>query len=726
MRRWFKLSGWSIGLASAFITLALWALGLAFIHDIELKTVDARFRLRGARPVSGDVVVAAIDSRSVDAFGRWPWPRTRMASLIDALHAQGAKVVALDIVFAEPDPLDPANDAVLASAVRRAGNVVLGYYFRKEQARYRGAQAGPAGGAKDGQDLRPSPDDLAQRLKLAAPSLLSMVRISHMPRKLEGCDDVEPNIPEIAASSESMGFFSVQPDADGVVRRIPLVMPCGQDFYGSLSLRAAQRALGNPPIAVDIAEDGVRGLTIGRLDVPVDENGFLRVNFPGPPESIRHYPVVDIIRGKVPPHALRGKVVVVGPTELGIEDFRPTPFSPVFPGVEIQADAVETLLHGPFIHRNNATTLIDIVLVILIGVGLGALLGKLPGAVHRAEALVGAMVILVLGEELIFAKASLQLTTIYPAICVLLTYLGVAVYEAFGVERQGREIRRAFEKYVSPVVVEMMVRDPKRLVLGGERRDITILFSDIEGFTTLSERLPPEDVIQLLNAYLTPMTDIVFRELGMLDKYIGDAVMAIYGAPIDLPDHPDRACRTALAMQKALAELKDEAWFRRGWPDVKIRVGINSGPMVAGNMGSPVRLSYTAIGDGVNLASRLEAQNKSYGTRILISEFTRERLTAPFILREIDVVRVKGKEKAVRVYELRGEGTPDAEEAALLRTFAEGLAALREGRRDAARERFQACLDLSPGDGPARAMIARCDEVEEPGEEVLPEGMIPG
>ena len=722
MPKWLKPSGWKIGLVCALLTLGLWAAGLAFLHDMELKTVDARFRLRGPRAVSGDVVIAVIDSRSIDALGRWPWPRSDMARLIDALHAMGAKVVALDIVFSEPERGHPEHDRMLADAVRRAGNVVLGYYFRLDQER----SGGPAPRFFPSPIPGGPPQRLEDRLKLVAPSLLSMVRITRPPRSLRGCDDVEPNIPEIAASSQAMGFFSIQPDADGVMRRAPAMLPCGDDYYQSLSLRSATRFLGDPPVRLELAEDGVRRMAIGGRRIPVDETGAFRVNFPGPAGTFPHYAIVDVIRRKVPAGALRGKIVLVGPTELGIEDIRATPFGPVVPGVEVQAAAVETLLHGPFIYRSNVTTIVDILVVLAMGLGLGAILGRLPRAVLRFETFVLAALILIYGELQIFSRLGAQLNMVYPGICLGLTYLLLTLNKAFGVERQGREIRRLFETYVSPSVVETMVREPERIALGGERRDITILFSDIEGFTTLSEKLPPEEVVSLLNAYLTPMTDIVFKHQGTLDKYIGDAVMALYGAPLELANPADNACRTALEMMAALARLKDEAWFARGWPDIRIRIGINSGPMAIGNMGSNIHKDYTAIGDGVNLASRLEGQNKSYATRVLISEFTRERLSVPFVLREIDVVRVRGRQEPVRVYELRGQGTPAPEEAALIRLFEEGLAALRAGRREEARERFQECLALEREDGPSRVMLARCDEEppaeEAPGDEVVPEG----
>jgi adenylate cyclase len=712
MQRWLSPTGWKIGLGCAALTLGLWAAGLPFFNDIELKTVDARFRLRGVQPVSGEVVIATVDQHSVDALGRWPWPRSDIAALVDALGRLGARVVALDIVFSEPERGGPGNDRSLAEAIRRAGNVVLGYFFRFGEGAPAGQAAAGADAAARRQKSEAAEGSLRERLKAVAPSRVSLVRIQGEPRLRDSCEDVEPNIPVIGGASNAMGFFSVRPDPDGVVRRIPAVFQCGDDYYSSLALRTLGLALGDPPVAIDLREDGIRSLTVGDRTLEVDEKGFLRVNFPGPARSFPYYSVIDLIRGRVPADAIRDRIVLVGRTELGLVDIVATPFHPVVPGVEVQAAAVETLLNGRFIRRNNLTILADILLVLIIGIGLGGLFHRLPGAVHRAEAFLGAAALLLGWQVISFGKLGLQFTALYPAICLALTYLGVSLYEAFGVERRSRETRRAFETYVAPAVVERIVRSPDRLVLGGERRDITVLFSDIAGFTSLSEALSPEEVVHLLNAYLTPMTDLVFHHGGTLDKYIGDAIMAIYGAPIDLPDHADRACRTALSMMDALARLKDEKWISRGWPDIKIRIGLSSGPMAVGNMGSAVRFDYTAVGDGVNLASRLEGLNKLYGTRILLSDFTRKRLKSPFIVREIDLVRVRGRQKPSRVFELRGEGAPAPEEEALIRDFEGGLAAFRERRWQAARDRFQACLARSADDGPSHAMLAKCDRME--------------
>jgi adenylate cyclase len=273
-------------------------------------------------------------------------------------------------------------------------------------------------------------------------------------------------------------------------------------------------------------------------------------------------------------------------------------------------------------------------------------------------------------------------------------------------ERERMRIRAAFQNYVAPEVVNTMLQHPDMLKLGGEKRDMTVLFSDIRGFTTLSEQMEPEVLVGLLHSYLNPMTETVFKNHGTMDKYIGDAIMAIYGAPLVLPDHANRACETALEMIETLRHLW-EGWRAKSLPELKIGIGINSGPMTVGNMGSERLFDYTVIGDNVNLASRLEGLNKYYGTAILISGATQKLLQNSFVLREVDRVRVKGKKAPVSIFELRGHGQPQGKDAELLQTFEAGLEAFRQGRWEAAEKYFSQCLQLSPDDGPAKLLLGR-------------------
>jgi adenylate cyclase len=296
---------------------------------------------------------------------------------------------------------------------------------------------------------------------------------------------------------------------------------------------------------------------------------------------------------------------------------------------------------------------------------------------------------------------------IYPVLTMMTIYLGITVYRYVTEEREKKKIRGAFQYYLTPSVVNEILKDPAKLKLGGDKKHLSVMFSDIRGFTTISEKLSPEELVRLLNEYLTAMTDIVFKYEGLLDKYIGDAIMAVFGAPLEQPDHALRACRTGLEMMAKLQELRAK-WAAEGRPDVDIGVGINSGDMVVGNMGSEMRFDYTVMGDSVNLASRLEGTNKEYGTHIILSEFTYEIVKAELYCRELDAVRVKGKKRPVRLYELLGERRDAAQWQPWVEPFETGLAEYRAGRWDEAMAAFNKVQEIRPGDYPAQLYVERC------------------
>lgn len=301
---------------------------------------------------------------------------------------------------------------------------------------------------------------------------------------------------------------------------------------------------------------------------------------------------------------------------------------------------------------------------------------------------------------------------IYPVLTMMTIYLGITVYRYVTEEREKKKIRGAFQYYLTASVINEILKDPSKLKLGGDKKQLSVMFSDIRGFTGISEKLTPEELVRLLNEYLTAMTDVVFKYDGLLDKYIGDAIMAVFGAPLDQPDHALRACRTALEMMSELKRLR-EKWAAEGRPDVNIGVGVNTGDMVVGNMGSEMRFDYTVIGDSVNLASRLEGTNKEYGTNIIISEFTYESIRNELFCRELDAVRVKGKKLPVRIYELLGEKKDAAEWQECVGRFETGLAKYREGLWDEAIAAFRSVLEVRPADYPARLYIERCETLKE-------------
>ncbi|HQC10828.1 MAG TPA: adenylate/guanylate cyclase domain-containing protein, partial [Smithellaceae bacterium] len=312
----------------------------------------------------------------------------------------------------------------------------------------------------------------------------------------------------------------------------------------------------------------------------------------------------------------------------------------------------------------------------------------------------------------VFFSFNTWLNLVYPLITMATIYLGITIYHYFKEEREKKKIRGAFQYYLTSSVINEMLKDPGKLKLGGDKKDLTVLFSDIRGFTTISEKMTPEELVALLNEYLTTMTNQVFHYDGLLDKYMGDAIMAVFGAPLDQPDHAERACRTALAMMKELRKLQDK-WKAEGRPVFDIGVGLNSGDMVVGNMGSEMRFDYTVMGDMVNLGSRLEGTNKEYGTNIIISEFTYEKVKDAMCCRELDGVRVKGKLKPVKIYELLGEKKDEAAFRDLLEGFGKGLALYREAKWDEAIAAFQSVLAARPNDTPSKVYVERCKNLKE-------------
>jgi len=520
-----------------------------------------------------------------------------------------------------------------------------------------------------------------------------------------------PSIKAIAESGENCGYFNAFPDPDGVIRWSPLVIKFQDNFYYSLPIALLMQYLDYPMIVLNLAEFGVDGVMLGDLRIPTDEIGRLLINYLGPAKTFPHYSISDIIAGRLSPELIKGKIVIVGATATGIYDLRVTPFSPVYPGVELHATVVENILQGNFLEQSAWTTFIDICGIIVFGMIIGI-------AIPRLKALQGILLVMVLlggfvaGNTLIFAKYNTWLNMVYPVLTMMTIYLVITVYRYFTEEREKKKIRGAFQYYLTASVINELLKDPTKLKLGGDKKDLTVMFSDIRGFTTISEKLTPEELVHLLNEYLTAMTDIVFKYEGLLDKYIGDAIMAVFGAPVDQPDHALRSCRTALEMMATLKGLQQK-WAAEGRPFVDIGVGINSGDMVVGNMGSNMRFDYTVMGDNVNLSSRLEGINKEYGTHIVISEFTYEVVKEEVFCRELDAVRVKGKKLPVKIYELICERKDAAEHEEYIGRFHAGLAHYKAARWDEGIAAFKSVLEIRPDDPPAKLYIQRCQDLKE-------------
>ena len=379
--------------------------------------------------------------------------------------------------------------------------------------------------------------------------------------------------------------------------------------------------------------------------------------------------------------------------------------------MEIHATVIDNILHENFLTHSSFIRMIDVGAIILFGLIMGLLVSRLRPISGMASALLIIAVFIAM-NFLAFFRFNVWLNLVYPLITMMMIYLGITIYHYFKEEQEKKKIRGAFQYYLTASVINEMLKNPGKLKLGGDRRNLTVLFSDIRGFTTISEKMTPEELIMLLNEYLTAMTNQVFYYDGLLDKYMGDAIMAVFGAPLDQPDHARRACLTALAMMRELRRLQNK-WEAEGRPVFDIGIGINSGEMVVGNMGSAMRFDYTVMGDMVNLGSRLEGANKEYGTNIIISEFTYNHVKDTICCREIDSVRVKGKTRPVRIFELLGEKKDEPGYQNLIKVFATGLTLYRDGKWDDAIAAFQDACKIKHDDFVSTTYIERCKTLKQ-------------
>ncbi len=520
-------------------------------------------------------------------------------------------------------------------------------------------------------------------------------------------------LPKIARRTKHFGYFNATPDKDGPVRRIRMVNTYGGRFYPALSLIAAARYL-DADIQVFNSEifPGSRlgGIEVGERYIPTDDHGRLLVNYYS---TLRDYfpahSVADFIDGTLSPEVYKDKIVLFGMTAMGVkEDLRATPLDSNIPGVFIHASAIQSILDGRFLQRFYGIALIEAFLYLLLAVALGLALPRLPIWGGVIATVVFAVGLYFIDTWFVFSQG-IWIMNVLPVLQVTVTFIGVAVYGYLTEGKEKRKIRKAFQFYLTKSVVDVMLKEPDKLKLGGERKTCTVLFSDIRGFTTISERLQPEELVNLLNSYLTPMTNLVFKYDGTLDKYMGDAIMAIFGAPVGYPDHATRACYAALEM---MAELKilQAGWRDKGLPEIDIGIGLNTGAMAVGNMGSEIRFDYTVMGDNVNLGSRLEGINKEYGTNIIVSEFTYEAAKNDVVVREMDAVRVKGKREPVRIFELLAKGKPTTELRELVTTFEQAIGLYKQQKWDEAIGLFDKVRGtLKPNDYASSMYIKRCE-----------------
>jgi adenylate cyclase len=652
-----------IAVAVAALMATVWFLAPTMLTRVDLALYDQHFRWRGARAGHAQVAIVAIDEASLRAIGRWPWPRRILAELIERVDEAGAAAIGIDVILNEPErsgELEAAtriaqrvravggppallreldaivhaadNDRLLAEAIAASGRVVLASLFTLS------AEPPPQVPARTGQPLKSA--------------IVSFKRYDdrgvHPP---VNADSAGLPIPALLRTASGLGHVNMVSDSDGTTRWEALVVEYAGHYYPSLALETVRVAAGLDPIEVTL--DFGNTLALGDLEIPIDPRARVLVGYAGPGHSFPHYSAIDVLSGRIPPQRLRDRIVFVGATAEGTYDLRVTPFSPVLPGVEKHANVAGNLLDGEFLVRPAFVELYEATATVVLPFVLAWLLPRLRPVPSLGAVL--ALAAAVAGGAHVAFRHGLWMPAVYPVLAIALAFVGITVLRFVTEERQRRWTKRAFQQYVSPEVVDRIVEDPRALQFGGEVRNLTVLFVDIRDFTGLTERHDPHELVAMLREHFTRLTNCVLQEGGTLDKYIGDALMAIFGAPVAVPDHAERACRAAWTMVDA-AERLQAKWERAGREPFRIGIGINTGEMLVGNLGSEQVFTYTAVGDEVNLGARLEALNKDHRTTrpIILSESTYEAARGAIEARPLGEVKVRGKTRPVVIYEMTG------------------------------------------------------------------------
>ena len=829
------------------------------LQAIDQSSIDARFRLRGPKPVDPQIAILAIDGRSLDIVGRWPWPRAIIARALENTFHYGAKVIAADAVWSEPTRrpelqlvkklrqkthLSATINADIQNILNKTNNdkefadfvgknktrFILGGFFQN------GVGAGYPGYIDACYDAiyRHSPlsEAIAEQSKPLVvineneidfpPQFTRLYEIhlekiaaalrAHSPKfetatdqyqlnnkilnsQLKFCDSdflhsrLDPvanklkqnwvqlksriagltaptfedwrfdlmnsspanlvinakkwvmNIPEIESRGENVGLINADLDSDGEIRSAYLIARTGSQYMPSLALQTFLTAtnlqtdiqIGSLPDLTGVV--GVKKFAIANsagndlFDIPVNPSGAMMVNYAGPDHMYPYASIADMLDNSNPDVTItqrvlhrgkykletrdvskarffKNKILFLGATAIGINDIRGTPFGGDYPGVEIHANILANLLQRNFLRHDDREPIYMPWFLLILGVLLAAALarfGALTGMGITIAVLAG---VLFVDRQFLFGYGIVVAIEL-PIIEVLMMYLVLTFYKYFTEERAKRELRGTFSKYVSPAIVNEVLKDPKNLELGGRKERITVFFSDIRGFTTISEKFDPRALSDLLNSYLTPMTEIVFKNKGTLDKYMGDAIMAFFGAPIHFADHARSACQCALQSLERLAELNAK-YRKNGWSEIDIGIGLNTGECNVGNMGSQTVRNYTVMGDAVNLASRLEGINKTYGTKIIISESTYVEVKSDFICREIDWVRVKGKLQPVKIYELIGANQSRQIALAAIEYFCAGYKLYHDKNFKGAITQFENAIQHNSNDVTSKLYIERC------------------
>jgi len=658
LRRWFARKFGYARLVCLALLVGFAVVRLADpapIQELRIRTFDTFQvidpRVKTARPVT----IVDIDEKSLadPRLGQWPWPRTRIADIVTNLTRLGAVVIAFDAVFSEPDRLNPdiaadtfhdldeetrarlkalpSNDQTLADAIKRS-RVVLGESGLPNVIAALDNNLPLTGLAMLGEEPQP--------FMFNFPGLLR-------------------NVPVLEDAAAGRGLFTIRPERDGIVRRVPMIMQAQGATMPSLSFEMLRVATGSGTILIKADKAGIQSVGVKGFQVPTDANGQLWVHYAHRDPSI-YVSAVDVLEGRVSPEKIARKLVLIGTSSVGLNDIKTTPVSPAMPGVEVHAQVLESALTGAIVSQPSYGIAVESFSALLLGL---LVIIFAPKFGPTTLVIVGAMFasVLVGTSWYFFSRHRLLIDFTYPLLSTTAIYLTLIFFSFVREQAQRRQIRSAFGQYLSPALVEQLAQSPEKLVLGGEEREMTIMFSDVRGFTTISEsyKSDPQGLTKLMNRFLTPLTNAILARKGTIDKYMGDAIMAFWNAPLDDREHQLNACEAAVDMLEkidALNKLREQEAQEGGhaYFPLNVGVGLNTGTCVVGNMGSDLRFDYSVLGDSVNLASRLEGQSKEYGFPIIVGSKTALAVKDRFAILELDFIMVKGKKEPEVIYAIAG------------------------------------------------------------------------
>jgi len=614
-----------------------------FVESFENKLNDIMLFVRGNVKADSRIVIVDIDEKSLHELGQWPWSRNIVAKILYNLAKKNVGIIGLDIVFAEHDNSSPKRvfkkmgipnknvedyDAILANAIGDTPTVV-GYVFALQN---------------DGVIAHEVPKSQVILIEKNKPKNSYLIKGQR----------AILNIPMIQEKAYSNGYFNTVPDKDGVVRSIPLVIEYKGFLYPSLSLEITRLVMAQNKMTINYLQDGVDSILMDSLHIPTDFFGRLKVNYRGTSHRYKYISASDVYYNRVKKNDLEGKIALVGTSSAGLLDLRSSPLESTFPGVEIHATAIDNILNQNFLFKPTWIYGVDLLSIFFLLLFVFIIL-MLPNALLSFIFFLGLNILLLLVDYYMMVYKGIILSTFIPLISLNFLFLIGSSVNFFLETKQKNRIKNKFASKVSSVVVDELMKNNTEEFFEGKEEEITIFFSDIRGFTSLSEDIgSAQKLINFLNEYITPMSDIILEHKGTIDKFIGDSIMAYWNAPINVKAHSDKALCAAIEQIKALAELNN-TFALQDKPLIDIGIGLNTGLSIVGEIGSKGRSDYTCIGDSVNLASRVESLCKVYGVKIIITEFTKVLLEGKYELRELDIVKVKGKAKPVVLYECYGD-----------------------------------------------------------------------